>query len=362
MIKTDPSDLLTNRLFRQSEVLSKHVASSLKLEKNEVVQAKVLNLLSQNRALLLIKGQQVVAKIHIPLQEGRTFSLIANSVSPLLSFKPLGPLNFHILSPNISLVLSAIKENIWGSIIEKLNPLVLSKKTISQLSALLKELTLEPFSRITPEFLKRLIEKSGLGWEAKLRKALRRKTLRPNDIRQLVAGDLKGLASKLMVSEKENKPLEQLISVLKHIQLLNQKDQCPGKKYFIPIPVQYTEGGFTVARLVIQLPGKGAGETGKPRHDKHPMRISLHLELSYLGPIYADLCLTGKTVTGKFLLNKKEARVLVEERMPMLVDRLKENGYNTASMMCSLADANFIEQTLMADVVHPEDTLLNLVI
>jgi len=362
LIKTNFPDIRAIRLSNYPENPSKHHSSPIKFEMNEVVEAKVLRLLSQNKALLIIKGKQVVAKTQIPLQEGRTFYLITDSVSPILSLKPLGFSHSLFFSPNISLVLSAIKENLWGAIIGKKNALALPEKTILHLRTLIQELSLAPFTRITPEFLKRFIEKSGLNWEAKLKKAIHRKAIHPEDIRKLAAGDLKGLASKLMALDKKNKPLEHFISFIKHVQLLNQKDSHQGIKCFIPIPVQYTDSDFTVARLLIQLPGKNSNKSGKLKQGQIPVRISLYMELTYLGPIYTEVFLMGKKVTGKFILIKPEAQMLIEEKIPELIDQLKEKGYTASNIICSVVDPDFIEQTLMADLIQPEDTFLDVVI
>jgi len=309
----------------------------------------------------MINGKRVVAQTHIPLQQGRTFTLITDSISPVLSFKPVGIpwSNTHL--PNIPLVLSASKENIWGAILGKTPPSDLSPKALFQLSALIKEMTLDSIARISPEYLKRFIEKSGLGWEAKLRKALGGKKRRA-EVKHLSESDLKGLASKLIRSEGKQPTIDKLISVIKNVQLLNQTDPYQGKNLFLPIPIQYPGGECAVCRLLIQIPGKELPATGRTKSPLTSTHISLQGEFSELGPVYIVLCITGKTVTGKFFLNNSNAQLMVEENLPLLADRLRESGYVPAGMACFLSEDDVIEKSLVNELYHSNDGMFNLVI
>lgn len=350
---TGTPPLSGNRLEQRS--------ADLQLEKGEVVRGKVLKKLSQNTALLLIKGKEVTAKTHIPLQEGRTVSLITESVSPIPSFKPLGTPPSGFRSINISLLLSAIKDNIWKSIPGHISHLALSPKHIALLKALVQQITLHPFTRITPEFIKALIDKSGLGWEAKLRKLLNRRSVPTGEIGKLFEGDLKGLASKLFAMEPGDRQLEKLIAVIKNFQLLNQAGPDRGRNLFFPLPVQFPGGMSTVAQVLIYLPERQPDETGRGEQDQNSMRVSVQLTLSGLGPIRADLYLKGKIVAGDFFVSKPQAKSIIEDQLPLLIDRLAANGFPVHHLTCYLADPQIVQQPLPVEIIPEEDGAFSVV-
>jgi hypothetical protein len=310
----------------------------------------------------MIKGRQVVAKTHIPLQTGRTFSLITDSISPVLSFRPLKSLDLNTQVPKIPLVLSATKENLWLSILGKMSGIIHHEEPLSQLRNLIQEMILGPTTRISPEFIRVFIEKSGLVWESKLKKAFQRESVRPEDITRLLGEDVKGLASKLYVLENRPKPLEQFISALKHIQLANTIYQGEDKTVFLPIPLLLPDDATSLARLLIRMPVKHREAGGKQDTDTRPMRISIQVELSQLGQIYGDICLDGKAVTARFLLSKPETRTLVQRQIPHFADRLRENDFYPKQMICFLEDAVSIEKSFTSDFLQVEDGTLNVVI
>ncbi|MEE8398742.1 MAG: flagellar hook-length control protein FliK [Desulfobacterales bacterium] len=340
---------------------SKQDSAQLQLRKGEVVQVKVLKKLSQNTALLLIKGKQVSAKTHTPLQEGRTVSLITETVSPVPSFKPLGTPLKGPQSVHVAVLLSALKNNIWKTTLGRISHLGLSPKYIALLKGVLQQITLQPFTRITPEFIKAFIAKSGLGWEAKLRKLLNHRSIRAGDIGKLLEGDLKGLASKLLAFEGGNRQLEELVTVIRAVQLLNQKGLDQGRKLFFPLPVQFPNDMSTVAQVLIHLPEKEAERSGRGENGEETMRVALQLTLSGLGPIRADLYLKGKTVTGNFLMSKKETKSIIEDKLPLLVDSLATNGFAVSQFICHLTDPQVVQQPLFTEIIPTDDGSLSVV-
>ena len=160
----------------------------LNLRKNEVVQGRVLKSFSSGDVLLLIKGREVKAKSLVPLNEGRVLSLRVEQLSPKPTLKLLGPKFTGPGALKISTILSAIKENLWQSTSANINQYGLPKEALTLFRELMNDLSLRLFLESSPELLRALIEKSGLSWEAKLRKALMNKTIGGDHLDKLLGG------------------------------------------------------------------------------------------------------------------------------------------------------------------------------
>lgn len=352
------------------------------LEKNEIVEGKVLKTLSKNTARLLIKGETITAKTSIPLREGQTLSLITERISPIPSFKPLGMVFAGTHQANIALILSAIKDNIWKSILENTGQLVLPEKVIPLFRKLRKNMTLPSFTRITPEFIKKLIDRSGLGWESKLRKLIAQQSKLEGrtrfDIRtrfdtrtsntkihSLLEGDLKGLSARLMFLDNQNGPFDNLLSVIKNIQLLNHMGLDHEKKIFLPIPMLSPEGLISVAQILIHLPKESDEEHGEDgehtAHSSHT-RIVLQMTLSRLGPIRADLVVRDREVTGTFRLSSEETRSLMEDRISSFVEGLAASGFTASPMACCLEDPEMIQRPLVTEMGQKEGGNVSLIV
>jgi len=313
-------------------------------------------------ALLLIKGKEVRANTHVPLQEGRTLTLITEKLLPIPSFRPLatGPPGIHYI--DVGLMLASVKGSIWRSIRQGLDRLGLPEKYASLLGRLLDDVTLTPSTRITPEFLKGMVHRSGLGWESKLLGAVVNQATGNANIQSLLGEDLKGLAAKLLGPLGQEGHLGKLVSVLNSVQLLNQMSLDRDGKIFLPIPMQSPDGTFTVAQVLLHLPRRGREERGDGDSDpgssqSPPMKVSIQMTLSRLGPIRADVSLQSNVVGARFLLSTQRAKSLVESGIPSLVDRLRGAGFAASRISCHLTERSAIEEPLLTEVIQMEGGL-----
>ena len=336
--------------------------SLLTLSKNEVFDATVLKSFSLDKALLLIKGRRVMARTYAPLREGRVLSLKAEEISPVTTLKLLGREFLHSDAINIATLLSAIKENLWSSLTENINQYGLPKEALSLFKELMNDLSLRLFLKSQPELLRILIDKSGLSWEAKLRKAVLNKTISGDNLSKLIEGDLKGQASRFLAfGEEKGVLLKRFVSTMKNIQLLNKFGLEQDRKILLPIPIQFPNGLFTVGQLLIRLPQEGDDENRKQRSDKNPFRITFLLELSNLGPLRVDLSIKGKEIEGKFLLTREEAKLLIEKSIPVFVSRMKEKGFSIRSIECHLKDPEIVTESLIKEIIQEEGSTISLV-
>jgi hypothetical protein len=339
-----------------------HPKSFLTLSKNEIVEGMVLKSFSLSKALLFIKGRRVMARTAVPLTEGRLLSLKVQETVPVLTFKLLGtkPADLDIVS--IALILSAVKENLWKSTSENIAHYGLSREALSRFKELMDDLSRGLFSKSGPDLLRLLIDKSGMSWEAKLREALHNKTIGRDNLAQLIDGDLKGLASKFLGLKGESAVLlKRLVSTLTHIQILNHLGLEQEEKIFLPVPIQFPDGLFTVGQLLIQLPQKEWDEHRKKKAHKDLSRITFLLDLSVLGPLRADLSIQGQAIEGRFLLTKKETKERIEKGIPLLVSRLEERGFSVLSMECHLKDPLIVNESLIQEIIPDEGYTLNLI-
>jgi len=350
----------TAKISLQPEANSK---SHLKLFKNEIVEGKVVQSFSSGNVLLLIKGRRVMAKTYVPLREGRILSLKVEETVPIPTLKLLGVKFTDSDAINISIILSAIKENLWRSTFENVNHYGLPKEALSPFKELIHNLSMGLFLKSTPELLWELIDKSGLNWEAKLRKILLEKKIGgAANLDKLIQKDLKGLASRfLALKEEDGGFLKRFVSAIKNIQLLNHLGLEHDRKIFLPIPMQFPDGLFTLGQLLIHLPQKEKDSDTRKRIDKNPFRITFLLELSNLGPLRADLSIKGKEIGGRFLITKEEIKLLIKNNIPSLINKLKDKGFTVSSIECHLKDPEMVKQSLIREIIHQEGNTISLV-
>ena len=360
MIKINYSPFSTAKVCLRSK---ENAQSLLKLLKNEVVEGKVLQSFSSSDALLLIKGRRVMERSHIPLREGRILSLRVEETIPIPTLKLLGIKFSDSNAVNISILLSAIKENAWKSTFENIHRCRLPKEALSLFKELMHDLSRGLFLKSTSELLWELIDKSGLNWEAKLRKILLGKKIgRATTLDKLIQGDLKGMSSRyLALKEEDGVFLKKFVSVIKNIQLLNHVGLEQNRKIFLPVPMQFPDGLFTLGQLLIHLPQKEEKSDTRKRINKNPLRITFLLELSHIGPLRMDFTVNGKDIEGRFLMTKEEIKLLINNNIPSLINTLKDRGFSVCSIECHLKSPEIVKQSLIGEIIHQEGNTISLV-
>ena len=333
----------------------------LALSKNEIVEGRVLNVLSSEKALLAIKGRQVVAQSSMPFNEGSVLTLKVEQTGLLPILKLIGVKATDTDGINSALIVSAVKENLWKSILEDVHTYGLSRELASRFKELIDTLSFRLFSKSTPELLNRLIDKSGIMWEAKVRSAVADQRISARHFSELIDGDLKGLASRLLAEKgDEAVSLKRLVSTLENLQILNHLGLNQGRKIFLPIPMQFPGGLFTAGQLLIQLPYERQHEKENKKVGKDVSRITFLLELSILGPLRADLTVHDRIIEGRFLLTNEEAKSRVEGAIHFLIERLVESGFSVTFLECYVKDPEIVTESLIREIIPDEGGTLNL--
>jgi hypothetical protein len=226
----------------------------------------------------------------------------------------------------------------------------------------MNELSLRLFLKPSPELLRIIIDHSGLSWESKLRRLLIDKKVGGDNLNRLIEGDLKGLISRFLALKGEEEVfLKRFLLVIKEIQLLNRPGPEQDRKIFLPIPMQFPDGPFTVGQLLIHLPQKGKDEYGRQKNGKDFFRITFLLDLSNLGPLRADVTLRAKEIEGQFLLTNKEAKFVIEEGIPVFIERMEERGFSIRCIECHLKDPEIVKESLIKEIIQEEDNTISLV-
>lgn len=321
------------------------------LIRNEIVQGTVLKSLDGEDILLLIKGKCVKARTAVPLVPGKAVSFRVGETRPVPVLKLLGT-KFEISDAiNPSKILSAFKDNLWKSAFEHIERRGLSEGLFSQFRAFRNDMTERPFLEPNPGLLQTVIDKSGLNWEAKLKKAIKAKALGRDSLSRLLEGDLKGQVSRLLSrGDEKGMVLKRLVSVIEHLQLLNHLEGPQDKKVFLPVPMQFFDGQFAVGQLMIQVPRKWKGDQHHGRTGA--LRVSFLLELSQLGPLRADFVITGKEIRGTFLLAGKNAKAIVQKNIPAFVSRVRQRGFSVNSMECLVKDQEILGESILKEMIQ----------
>jgi len=333
-----------------------------KLIENEIVRGKVLKSSSLKNVLLLIKGRRIMAKTHMALKEGSVISLKVEEVIPNPVLKLLGTINENIDTINTSMILTGLKKNLWKTIVENIDHCILSDNDKKLFKELIDDISKKLFQKPNPDLLRELIDKSGIGWESKLRDVITSKTnYSKAEINELITGDLKGLGSKFIsLMEGENDLFKRFVSMIKNFQLLNHSGLEQERKIFIPIPFQFTDGLFTIGQLLIHLNENNKGDDGRQK-DKDHFGISFLLEMSNLGPLRADLVVRQKQINGRFLVVEEKSKNIIEKHLPSLIKTLEKKGFTISHFECHMKEPVEIKDTLIKEIIHEKYHNISLV-
>jgi hypothetical protein len=341
----------------------KHPGETPGFAENEIVKGKVLKVLDSETAILLINGRNFTARTRVSLKAGDILALKVKELSPVTVLRTIGIQYARPEAANISVILSALKDNLWKSVFEKINTGGGSVTERALWSQIVEDLPRKLFNEGSPESLLKMIDRSGIFWEAKLKKLSEQKSVDDKQIRQLIDSDLKGLLFKLISkTEGEDVQAGRLLSAVKNLQILDRLGLEQDQKIFFPLPVQLPDGHFIIIQLLFQLPLKEKEDSEKSAGDRHPLKISVLLELSRLGPIRADFTVNGKRIDGMFRIASRDTLKLVESAIPALVNNLEDKGFTIQHIGCLLKEPEIISQPLLLEIIQAAEYNINMVV
>lgn len=360
------------------------------IKPGRTLDAKVVDVTAQNRVQLLVEGQKLTVSTQLPLARGMDIPMKVTRSQDGIVLKPLpnppaaafaktAEPAADIARPRSgvsdSSPLPAQEKSLRGTSFQSFSPakIFLGLGALSQFQApvlndILTTLALKSDVR-DDQFLPKIIENMGLGFEKKLAAGLENapdKKRVAHEIKQLTGQDLK--AAVLSLSGMERDPVK--VTELKHIAdaldnfaQLNVKSgdggqSQDGARFLLPFPV-WREDGFDFGQIMLDM-----GKTGQANTKKNIRSISFLLNMTALGPLRADFSILEKTVTGRFLLENKETRDYLAPKVSQLKQRLSKIGYQAGNIDCQIARPEQIAPTsLMLSMKTPDDIQgLNIVV
>jgi hypothetical protein len=329
--------------------------------KNEIVKGIVLKSISSTSIMLLIKGKRVNANTHVPLSEGSFVTLKVENTHPNPILKLLNIEGKGIDTVNTSIILNGINKNLWKTIIENIDQYAIPIKEKEILEELFTNISKKLFPNPTPDLLKEFIDQSGMGWENKIRELLTSETHHQLDIQKLLTSDLKGLISKYITSSsQENELFKGFVSMIQNIQLLNHFAIKEDGKLFIPLPLRFSDGYFTVGQLLIES-DRFKGSRKNKEQENGIFRISFFLELSHLGPLRADLAIQNNKISGRFLTVKEKTKKVIEKQLPSFISAFNKRGFSILHLECYLKAPKHINDTLIKEIIPKRSCNISLV-
>lgn len=341
--------------------------------KGRIAEAKVLQVLSGRRALLMIGGQKVTAKTFLPLQTGQTIllKLEQGGERPVFKFAGLPgetagtnqtiPVGF-LGKARPYVMLTRLLEGLAPSSLTGSDGLT---ERFAALKALVSHLSLN--SEVpTQVFLKRIMDGCGLLWESKLAALVSKgSAFSPEAVDRLVAGDLKAVVHQLLSGAGERLPetmagsLKGVLEGLEQHQLLNRHLLENDGRYLLPIPLADHQA-LKFGQLLLGFGDPKEDGDGKDR----VVTVSFLLSLSQLGEFRADFSVLKTGLTGAFGVADQSVRALVVRHLPELREKLQHHGYNVLDISCRvlasehLSEVNFVAQAL----APPSEGFFNLVV
>lgn len=333
-----------------------HSLSLPEFKENQNLTAKVMARLGPGHARLLVKGQELVVKTHLPLIPGEEIRLNVAEAKDSVVLKLLGSGKPETAATRAPL-LKFFSNRTRFSEMFKGGP--------SSLSSVIEEMALKSGKR-DEGFLPRLMTTGGMLWEKKLTTFF--KTLGTDHLNRnfenLLNQDAKGMALKLSGFGGTDPagttgPGTRFLETIENMQILNTQTSESGR-YLLPFPVM-EPSGFNFGQILFDLGGEKEERAGG---EKKNIKVSFLLDMTNLGPVRADFSILNKAITGRFLLENDDIRSFVQSMIPELKTRLEKIGYHLVKMECEIAALDEIEPRVFMESMlrQGSDQVVNIVI
>ncbi|RLC14337.1 MAG: hypothetical protein DRH93_20855 [Deltaproteobacteria bacterium] len=325
--------------------------------KNQIITAKVIQLLSHGKAQLLINGQTVIAQTALKLTPGEEVQLKVLQEKDAIILKLIDPVQ-KITTRQISSLISFFSKN---------NPLPdITESKVAGVKDLLYEMALKS-DKPDKTFLPKLIEKSGIIWEKKIAPILLGNTS-SSDIKAklniLLQQDIKGnILKELLLADPRKldafKMAASFTETIENFQMLNHQSSESGR-FLLPFPI-FNESAFSFGQLLIDT---GKKTKGNHKDTDKVIQISFLLNMTKLGPLRADFSILKKEITGRFLLSDDDTCKYVKSKIFELKTGLKSIEYHILKIECHTAKKEEIQQSSFIEtlVKASDDNVLNIVI
>lgn len=309
------------------------------LRQGEVVEGWFVKSISSTRAILMIRGRKLVARLTSPIGAHGAAHFRVEKVAPecVLRLVPAGVKEAQYPRSLTEAADTAI--NAYRALADWIRALVKASKTdsvpdgVSRLWKLAERVALKADKPINSHHLKEAISRSGMTWEWQLRGAVCDGRPETALLDVLMENDVKAMALKT-ISEGEAGGFRSLnrvarfVNALEQLQLANLSglQESGVLSWIIPVLQQ---GRLGFVRLLAGLPGKRGrnGATGRKG-----LSVCLLLEMSQLGPVRIEAVLDGTRLGLRFVVGREAAEKTLRHNMQELTKRLETKGFSLTSV------------------------------
>ena len=328
----------------------------------QLLEGKVVRLLSNQKFLINFKGLEVVAESMVPLKPGQQIQVRAVKIHPqvVMNLVMEGIPEQKALSLLRSYLPSQIN---WGELIGSLREvltdeelhlleIVVDRELLGKVVSSLSSLSFDEDKTGNSEKIKQFIEHAGLFYESKLKESLSLGKRLPRQLMKIVEKDFKGLLLKLsqelekaaeslnnegdaLLRSKVINLLRTVNSLIKRIelhQLVNYLATKNDQQLVFQIPLILPEG-IKTAELYIRYGYQGGKKRKSKQGDYH---IVFLLNMRGLGDLRIDTHLVGKKIRCTIQVDNGEIASFVKRNISEFSKRLESLDYKIEEFSCTV--------------------------
>ena len=330
----------------------------LSLNQGDILKGFVLKSGPDNRVLLQIGEQRILADAQTAIKPGQELVLRVEETGPKTVLQILAEGYPETKTINQYLVLNRANPQALNDLFTLLRQALESarltetypetiRKDVRQLGQLLDSLVFSQRNLNNPGFVKDYIHGLGLLLEQGLFRALDSNSRAPalRD-REGLKGGMQKLARLLneMVGDRAEtvphnleplvslgKQLERSITAIEIQQVINVLSQEEGSPYLLPIPMAFPDGIRFQQLYIERGPGREASSTEIGTH-----RFVLFLDLDVLGEMMAEVKLTGTKIGCSLRCREVSSHLFLAPLMEGLRERMAAAGLEVGETVCQL--------------------------
>jgi len=313
---------------------------SSKVSLGEVVKAAVVANLENNRAVILLKGEKVLAYTPLKLSEGDEILLKIIRVNPYPIMELLSEVQPSVNASIQDSLKKMFNEFSFAKTLDEIRQMMemgsgLQKEPFSILGKTLELMTLQKNEISDFNKLADFIRDSGLFYESKLKKMIfgvcnEEEILK--DIKYLLLKSLELLKSKDGKNISSDTALfgkiQELLDRIEKNQIYNA---ISTRRYFFHFPFFFT-GGIRDIRIDVFLPEKKVVR----KDEKKKINIIINLDFMKMGEIRVDTHLDSKKISCFIQVGNEEVARVVKGSLGVLAKMIESMDFKIESLICTL--------------------------
>ncbi len=301
--------------------------------------AKVLKVLPERRAILVVNGRQVEVLSTVPLKEGRSHQFIVQTTGPGTLLRVLNAGGTDIPPALRALAtMDSVMPRIGRGLVDLIGHVssmtlsVKSEQVLSELRRVADQILYQSGREDGRWFLKSL-GVSGIFWENKVARYLlgpRRGSVQPQgdqDLKAVLYRLAKGLGEEaLEATEKQRstRMVEDMIQLIENEQFISLSAEKLGWQWCWILP-GHDAASFGGGQI---FGGKGSKGDG--------IHLAMRLAFSILGQVEAEVSLHGTALSVQMTVEDEEKLGAALEDLEDLRERLEGSGMKVARLSCEV--------------------------